>query len=88
MKLIPVFDMRKLTDDQLNIIQHITERYVKHCGQFDKPHWHQQYHMCRVKTMERQGYGCCQCWITYVPRSKVRKPSDNVKAYKEGKWTL
>lgn len=94
MELIPVFDMRKLTDKEINRVQHITELFAEICGKAitcrekDEPLWYQQYHMCKVTTMKRQGYSCVPDWITYVPRNKVRKPSDNVKAYKEGKWTL
>ena len=94
MELIPVFDMRKLTDEELDRVQHITELFAEIFGEAitrrdkDAPWWYQQYHMCKVTTMERRGYSCNQDWITYVQRSKVRKPSDNVKAYKKGKWTL
>ena len=88
MELTPVFDMRKLTDRDLEIIETIIDRYTKQGCKSDEPWWPQKYHMCKVNTMKRQGYTCISNWITYVPRSKVRKPSDNVKAYKEGKWTL
>ena len=88
MELIPVFDMRKLADEELETVQTIIEWCTKHGCESDEPGWHAKYHMCRVNTMKRQGYICNPAWITYVPRNKVRKPSDNVKAYKKGEWTL
>lgn len=88
MKLTPVFDMRKLTDKELNRLQCIIEIFTKKFGTSDEPWWPQKYHMCKVTTMKRQGYSCDSAWIIYVPCSKVRKPSDNVKAYKKRTWTL
>ena len=94
MELTPVFDMQKLTDEEIDRVQHITELFAKiygeaiTCKEKDELLWPKKYHMCRVTTMEHQGYICNQDWIIYVPHSKVRKPSDNVKAYKKGKWTL